>query len=162
VNWTLANAGIVANMIPPGAQASATVRVERIADFDGVERKLRELIKNKRLPEAEVTLEFVRNRLPLQPSSASRALAAHAQNIYGEIGRKLTVPDRSSGIGTDAAYAALKSKTPVIEGFGLRAFGAHSTDAEYILISSIEPRLYLATRMIMDISNGKAPLVGKP
>jgi glutamate carboxypeptidase len=29
---------------------------------------------------------------------------------------------------------------------------------KYILISSIEPRLYLAARMIMDISQGKAPL----
>ncbi len=162
VNWTLANAGIVANMIPPGAQASATVRVERTADFDGVERKLRELIKNKRLPEAEVTLEFLRGRPPLEPNGASRALAAHAQSIYSEIGRKLTVPDRSTGVGTDAAYAALKTKAPVIEGFGLRGFGAHSTDAEYILISSIEPRLYLVTRMIMDIANGKAPLSGKP
>ena len=161
VNWTLANAGIVANMIPPGAQASATVRVERIADFDGVEQKLRELIRNTRLPEAEVTLEFVRNRPPLQPNGASRALAAHAQYIYGEIGLKLAAPERSSGIGTDAAYAALKTQAPVIEGLGLRGFGAHSTDAEYVLISSIEPRLYLATRIIMDIANGKVPLAGK-
>ena len=37
-------------------------------------------------------------------------------------------------------------------------FGAHSTDAEYVLLDSIEPRLYLATRMIIDISQGKAPL----
>lgn len=160
VNWTLANAGIVANMIPPGAQASATVRVERIADYDGIEQRLRELIKNKRLPEAEVTLTFMRNRPPLEPSDASRALAAHAQGIYRELGLSLSVPDRSTGVGTDAAYAALKTKAPVIEGFGLRGFGAHSTDAEYILISSIEPRLYLATRIIMDIANGKAPLAG--
>ena len=47
---------------------------------------------------------------------------------------------------------------PVVEGFGLRGFGSHTTNAEYILMSSIEPRLYLATRMIMDISSGKAPL----
>ena len=158
VNWTLANAGIVGNMIPPGARASATVRVERVADLDGVEQKLRERIKNKLLPEAEVTLEFVRGRPALEPSGASRALAAHAQSIYGEIGRNLTVPERSTGGGTDAAYAALKTKAPVIEGFGLRGFGAHSTDSEYILMDSIEPRLYLATRMIMDISNGTAPL----
>jgi len=46
----------------------------------------------------------------------------------------------------------------VVEGFGLRGFGAHTTNAEYILMSSIEPRLYLATRMIMDIATGKAPL----
>ena len=161
VNWTLANAGIVNNMIPPGAQASGTVRVERVADLDAVEQKLRERIKNKLLPEAEVSLEFIRGRPALQPTDASAALAAHAQHIYGEIGRKLAVGAKSTGGGTDAAYAALKTQAPVIEGFGLRGFGAHSTNAEYILIESIEPRLYLAVRMIMDIASGKAPLAGK-
>lgn len=58
--------------------------------------------------------------------------------------------------GTDAAFAALKTKAPVIERFGLQGFGAHTSDAEYVLIDSIEPRLYLSTRMIMDVAQGKA------
>jgi len=45
----------------------------------------------------------------------------------------------------------------VIERFGLRGFGAHSADAEYVLIDSIEPRLYLLARMIMDVSQNKTP-----
>jgi glutamate carboxypeptidase len=158
VNWTIAKAGIVRNMIPPGATAKADIRVERVADLDGIEQKLRERIKNKLLPESFVELNFVRSRPPLQPTAGSRALASHAQAIYAETGGRLNVAEKSPGGGTDAAYAALKTTAPVIEGFGLRGFGAHSTNAEYILISSIEPRLYLATRMIMDISNGKAPL----
>lgn len=158
LNWTLARAGIVRNMIPPGAQAQADIRVDRVSDLDGVEQTLRERIKNKLLPEAEVTLDFERRRPPLQATDASRALGAHAVGIYEEIGQKLTLRDRPTGGGTDAAFAALSTKAPVIEGFGLRGFGSHSTNAEYILIPSIEPRLYLATRMIMDISNGKAPL----
>src|SRR5688500_14124854 len=158
VNWTLAKAGIVRNMIPPGAQAQADIRVDRIADYDGIEQKLKERIKTKLLPEAQVELDFERRRPPLQATDASRSLAAHAQKIYAEIGQQLTVRDRPTGGGTDAAFAALKTKAPVVEGFGLRGFGAHTTDAEYILVASIEPRLYLATRMIMDISQGKAPL----
>ena len=39
-------------------------------------------------------------------------------------------------------------------GFGLQGYGAHSGDAEYVLVDSIEPRLYLVTRLIMDISRG--------
>ena len=158
VNWTLARAGIVRNMIPPGAQAQADIRVDRVADLDGIEQALRERIKNKLLPEAGVTLEFENRRPPLQATDASRALGAHAANIYAEIGQKLTVRDRPTGGGTDAAFAALSTTAPVVEGFGLRGFGAHTTNAEYILIPSIEPRLYLATRMIMDIASGKAPL----
>jgi glutamate carboxypeptidase len=156
-NWTLARAGIVRNMIPPGAQAQADIRVDRISDYDDIEQKLRERIKNKLLPEAQVELDFERRRPPLQATDASRALAAHAVRIYDEIGMKLTVRDRPTGGGTDAAFAALKTKAPVVEGFGLRGFGSHSTNAEYILIPSIEPRLYLTARMIMDIAQGKAP-----
>jgi glutamate carboxypeptidase len=44
----------------------------------------------------------------------------------------------------------------VLEGMGLQGFGGHSTESEYIAIPSIEPRLYLAKRMIVDIAQGKA------
>lgn len=158
VNWTLARAGLVSNMIPPGAQASADVRVARIADYDGVEKKLRERIAKKLLPDSHVELVFERRFPPLEPKPSSRALSAHAQEIYTELGLKLNVLDDSAGGFTDAANASLKTSAPVIEGFGLRGFGAHTTNAEYILMSSIEPRLYLAVRMIMDIASGKAPL----
>jgi glutamate carboxypeptidase len=158
VNWTLARAGIVSNMIPPGAQATADVRVARIADYDGIEQKLRERVRKKLLPESNVELVFERRFPPLEPKPSSRALSAHAQKIYGELGLKLNVLDDSAGGFTDAANASLKTPNPVIEGFGLRGFGAHTQNAEYILVSSIEPRLYLAARMIMDISLGKAPL----
>ena len=155
LNWTVSKAGVVRNMIPPSAEAIADIRVERVADLDGVEQKLRERIKNKLLPEAQVELEFIRSRPPLQANEANRALAEHARNVYAEMGKQLVVRERSTGGGTDASYAQLKSKAPVVEGFGLQGFGSHSTDAEYISIGSIEPRLYLAARMIMDISQGK-------
>lgn len=155
VNWTLAKAGIVRNMIPPGAQAQADIRVDRVADLDGIEAALKERIRNKLLPEADVTLDFERRRPPLQATDASRALGAHAAAVYQEIGQKLIVRDRPTGGGTDAAFAALSQKSPVVEGFGLRGFGAHTTNAEYVLIESIEPRMYLAVRMVMDIAQGK-------
>jgi glutamate carboxypeptidase len=155
MNWTLANAGTTRNMIPPGAQAVADVRVLRVADYDEIEKKVRERIKNKLLPEAQVEINFERRRPPLEATAASRALAKHAQQIYRELGKDLVVDDIAEGGGTDAAFAALSGKAPVIERFGLRGYGAHSTDAEYVLIESIEPRLYLLARMIMDLSQGK-------
>jgi glutamate carboxypeptidase len=158
VNWTLANAGLVSNMIPPRAEASADVRVARVADYDGIEQRLLERIKKKLLAESQVELVFERRFPPLEPKAASRALSAHAAGIYRELGLELKVLEDSAGGFTDAANASLKTDAPVIEGFGLRGFGSHTTNAEYILITSIEPRLYLATRLIMDIAQGKAPL----
>jgi len=152
MNWTLASAGTTRNMIPPGAQAVADVRVLRVADYDAIEKKVREAIKKQLLPDAKVEMNFERRRPPLEATAASRALAKHAQEIYAELGKKLVVDDVAEGGGTDAAFAALNTKAPVIERFGLQGYGAHSADAEYVLLESIEPRLYLLARMIIDVS----------
>jgi glutamate carboxypeptidase len=154
VNWTMAQAGIVRNMIPPEATARADIRVLRVADYDRVERALRERITTKLLPLSTVELRFERRRPPLEATAASRALGAHATRIYKEIDRDLVVDDRAEGAGTDAAFAALETKGPVMERLGLQGYGAHTTDNEYVLIDSIAPRLYLNVRLISDIAAG--------
>jgi glutamate carboxypeptidase len=155
LNWTVAQAGTNRNVIPAHASAQADVRVLRVSDYDRVEAAVRERARKQLLPEAKVTVNFERRRPPLEATAASRKLAAHAQAIYAEAGRKLVVDDQPEGGGTDAAFAALKTQAAVIERFGLPGFGAHSADNEYILVDAIEPRLYLAARLIMDISRGK-------
>jgi glutamate carboxypeptidase len=156
MNWTLATAGSARNVIPAEARATADVRVLRVADYDGIEQQVRDRIKNQLIPDTRVEMVFERTRPPLEATPAARAVAAHAQRIYGEIGLRLGVQASAPGGGTDAAFASLQTKAAVIEGFGLRGFGAHSNDAEYIEIASIEPRLYLMVRLIMDASQGKA------
>jgi glutamate carboxypeptidase len=158
LNWTMATAGVVRNMIPPKAQAQGDVRVQRVTDYDEIEKKVAELIKKKLLSDSKVEMNFERRRPPLEATPASRALAKHAQQVYREIDKDLVVDDQPEGGGTDAAFAALRTKAPVIERFGLRGYGAHSGEAEYVLIESIEPRLYLLARMIMDVAQGKAPV----
>ncbi len=157
LNWTLARAGQNRNVIPAEAQAQADVRVLRVADYDGIEAALRERIGNRLLPEAEVEMRFERRRPPLEATPASRALARRAQAIYRELGKELVVDEVAEGGGTDAAFAALETKNAVVERFGLQGFGAHSNDAEYVLVGSIEPRLYLAARLVMDVARGQAP-----
>ena len=159
LNWTVAQAGTNRNVIPGRATtAQADARALKVSDFDALERTLQERIQKKLLPEAKVSVKFEVRRPPLEATPASRALANHGVAIYQELGLPLKVVDRASGGGTDAAFAALKARGPVIEGMGLSGFGAHSNDAEYIQIPSIVPRLYLATRMIMDVSQDKAPM----
>lgn len=155
LNWTISQAGTNRNVIPAHAKAEADVRVLRVADYDRIEAAVRERAKKQLLPEAKVTVNFERRRPPLEATEASRKLAAHAQAIYAEVGRKLVVDDQPEGGGTDAAFAALKTRAPVIERFGLPGFGAHSAESEYVLVDAIEPRLYLAARVIMDVARGK-------
>ncbi len=152
LNWTLARAGTVLNMIPPEAHATADMRAQQTSDFDDIERVLNERIKNKLIPDTEVRVEVVRGRPPLNPTEKSRAVGRQTQAIGQEIGWKISVLEKATGGGTDAAYAALDAKGAVIESFGLQGSGAHTDDAEYILIPSIQPRLYITTRLIQDVS----------
>ena len=157
LNWTIASAGGTRNVIPAEAQATADYRVLRVASYDIVERRVRERIRNQLIPGATVDVRFERRRPPLETTGRARRLAAHAQSIYRELNRDLGVTDQAGGGGTDAAFAALESNAAVIEGFGLVGFGAHSDAHEYVELSSLEPRIYLLSRLIMDVAAGGAP-----
>eukprot|EP01030_Chromulinospumella_sphaerica_P005253 gene5253-5137_t len=152
LNWTVSKAGTNRNVIPAEATAQADARALRVADFDGLEKSLQEKVKSKLLPASKVDVKFEVRRPPLEASDASRRVAGYGKVIYQELGMSLNVVEKATGGGTDAAFAALKTKGAVVEGMGLSGYGAHSNDAEYVQINTIVPRLYLATRMIIDIS----------
>lgn len=155
MNWTLAAAGNTRNVIPAEAQATADVRALSMADFDRIEADVQRRVRRQLVLGTQLDLVFERRRPPLEATDASRLLAQHAQRVYRELGRELTVIESASGGGTDAAFAALETTAPVIEGMGLHSVGAHSNDAEYVNLDSIEPRLYLLTRLIIDVAQGE-------
>lgn len=155
LNWTVSQAGTNRNVIPAQATAQADARALRVSDFDQLQAALQERVKHRLIADAKVQVKFEVRRPPLEATEASRRLAAHGQAIYREIGLPMSVTDVASGGGTDAAFAALKTRAAVIEGFGLSGFGAHSNDAEYVQLETIVPRLYLTTRMIMDVAQDK-------
>lgn len=154
-NWTLSNGGNTRNVIPEWATASADVRVRRISDFDAIEKRFRDRVQNQLIADTHVEAGFERRRVPLEVTEASRALAKKAQNIYAEIGRSLSVDDTGNGVGTDAAFAAASGQPTTVESFGLTGYGYHSSEEEYVDLDSVEPRLYLLTRLIMDTARGR-------
>ena len=156
LNWTVAKAGTNRNVIPAEATAQADARALRVADFTALEKTMQDKAANKLLPASKVELKFEVRRPPLEANDMARKLAKHAQGIYGqELQLPMKVAEKATGGGTDAAFAALKAKGGVIEGFGLSGYGAHSNDAEYVHLDTIAPRLYLAARMIQDLSRGQ-------
>ena len=154
-NWTLSNGGNTRNVIPELATASADVRVRRPSDFEVIEKRFRDRVQNKLIPDTHVEAGFERRRAPLEVTEASRALAKKAQGIYAEIGRSLSVDESGNGGGTDAAFAAASGKPATAESFGLAGYGYHSSEEEYVDLDSVEPRLYLLTRLIMDTARGR-------
>lgn len=158
INWTMIGGGTNRNVIPDEAHAQADVRTTLASDFDVLEQRLRAAMKNQLIPDTKVDMVLERRRPPFVGSASGMAVAAHAVKIYGEIGKTVGISATATGGGTDACFAAGPNGNAVVEGFGLSGGGAHSSDAEYVLIDSIAPRLYLTTRLIIDFSRGEVAL----
>ena len=155
IHWTVANAGGSRNVIPAEATAIADVRSLTNQDLDLMEAALKRSVEDKLIADTTIDLSFYRSRPAFVANAASRALARHAVQVAGEINLPLSIRDRATGGGTDAAFAGLRPKGGVLESFGLRGFGSHSNDDEYVLVSNVVPRLHLATRMVMDVGQGR-------
>lgn len=151
LNWTTSQAGTVRNQIPELATAGADVRTTQPGAAEALQEKLKEAVqRNKVVPDTETTVQMVIGRPPFVASAAGRALAQRAQAIYAELdNRPLALVDMTGGA-TDAGFASRSGKAAVIESFGLAGFGYHARD-EYIEVDSIVPRLYLATRLLMEL-----------
>lgn len=149
LNWTTAQAGTVRNQIPDMAKAGADIRVTVPDGIDKLLAALTEKAKTKLIPDTETMIRIEPGRPPFVATEAGRNLAKKGQAIYAELGRTLDLVDMTGGA-TDAGFANRSGKAVVVESFGLAGFGYHARD-EYVDTNSIVPRLYLMTRMLVEL-----------
>lgn len=154
--WTQMSSGKVRNQVPDEATISADVRYLAPWILDGKLRQLRERLEQRRIPETDVDLKFVMGRPAFSADAVSRRLIEHGVAVYREIGGVLHIAPNTGG-GTDAGYVQSAGR-PVMEGLGLPGFGYHSSKEEYVAIDRIPARIYLAARLIQDISSGRVDL----
>jgi len=147
-NLTVLQAGGRTNIIPDAATAAINVRARRKAEFEALEATLRRNAAAPSVAGTEVSVRFDPSFPPLSPNPASDALAVRAQAIYREIG--LTLGAGGNGGGSESALA-YEAGVPVLDGLGPLGGGFHSED-EFLDLASVTPRLYLLTRLIMDLS----------
>ncbi len=161
LNWTVAKAGEVRNQIPASASAIGDVRLTVADGQQKLQAALNEKVANRLVPDTQTTVRLETGRPPYVATERGRALAKHAQSIYAELdGRYLALVPTTGG-GTDAGFASRSGRAVVMESFGLAGHGYHARD-EFIEIDSIAPRLYLVTRLMMDIGAGKVPGLDLP
>ena len=150
INFTVINAGDRTNVIPDQASAKADVRAAVPEEFDRIEKDLARVSADKLIPETEVSTKLIRGLPPMPQTAETDKLVAIAQGIYGELGRTLTI--EGSGGAADASLAASVG-VPTLDGFGIVGGNIH-TPEEYAEVESVSPRIYLLTRMIMELSKG--------
>ena len=147
VSVTMIQGGNAINVIPDYAVLTADVRAYTPQEIDRVETGLAKLAGDTIVPDVQVKASMTRNFPPWPPSASTQALLKRAQKLYAEIGLHLTgVPLGSSA---DVAFAA-ETGTHCIDGIAILGGGAHSVD-DYADLSSVVPRVYLLSRMLMDL-----------
>lgn len=151
LNFTVFHSGDKTNVIPDKAIAKADIRILAPEEMDRLEREATEVITHKLFPESQIKLTITRGRPPFPKNPATDALIEKAQAVYQEIGKALTVA--GSGGGSDGNYTASVG-TPTLDSLGFVGGGGHGVD-EYLEIKSIAPRLYLLSRLMMDLGSGK-------
>jgi glutamate carboxypeptidase len=150
VSFTVFQSGDKTNVIPDKAMAKADIRVLLPEEMDRLEKEAAEVVTHKLLPESQIKLTIVRGRPPFPKNAATDALIEKAQSVYQEIGKTLTVA--GSGGGSDGNYTAAVG-TPTLDSLGFVGGGGHGVD-EYLEIKSIAPRLYLLSRLLMELGSG--------
>jgi glutamate carboxypeptidase len=148
INFTVLKAGDRTNVIPDQATAKADVRAALPEEFDRIEKDLARVSANKLIPDTEVKTSLQRGLPPMPQTAESDKLVAIAQGIYGELGKTLTI--EGSGGAADASLSAGVG-TPTLDGFGIVGGNIH-TPEEYAEVESVVPRVYLLSRMIMELS----------
>jgi glutamate carboxypeptidase len=151
LNWTTASAGSARNQIPERAEAGGDVRVTDPGANDALLAALQAKVGEAGVvPDTTTTVTLLPKRPIYMAGEKGRALAGLAQEIYAELdGRKLLLHPSTNG-GTDAGFAGRSGHAAVLEGLGLAGWGYHARD-EYIELDSIPPRLYLASRMLVEL-----------
>jgi glutamate carboxypeptidase len=145
VNVGLVSGGTRVNVIPAEASASIDVRIARMKDAAGIDRKLRSLKPLNRRCKLAVTGGL--NRPPMERTPSVAALFDQASRIAKQLGWKLE--EAAVGGGSDGNFTAGLG-IPTLDGLGGVGEGAHATH-ESILISELPRRAALLAELIQAV-----------
>jgi glutamate carboxypeptidase len=142
VNVGIISGGSRTNVVPAEATAHVDVRIARLKDAAGIDRKMRGLRPFNRRCKVEITGGI--NRPPMERTAGVAALYAKAVAVARELGWKLG--EAAVGGGSDGNFTAGLG-IPTLDGLGAVGDGAHAPQ-EYILISELPRRAALLAGLI--------------
>lgn len=142
VNVGIVSGGSRTNVVPAEASAQVDVRIARMKDAAGIEKKMRSLRLFNRKCKIDVSGGI--NRPPMERTAGVAALYAQAAAIARDLGWKLG--EAAVGGGSDGNFTAGLG-IPTLDGLGGVGDGAHAPH-EHILISELPRRAALLAGLI--------------
>ena len=142
VNIGVVRGGSRTNVVPAEAGAQVDVRIARMKDASGIDRKIRSLRPFNRKCSLKVTGGI--NRPPMERTVGVAALYNKAAAVARDFGWKLS--EAAVGGGSDGNFTAGLG-IPTLDGLGAVGEGAHATH-EFIRISELPRRAALVAGLI--------------
>jgi glutamate carboxypeptidase len=142
VNVGIVSGGSRANVVPAEATAQIDVRIARLKDAAGIDKKMRSLRPFN--SSCKIEIDGGINRPPMERTAGVAALYSQARDIARELGWKLG--EAAVGGGSDGNFTAGLG-IPTLDGLGGVGDGAHAKH-EHILISELPRRAALIAAMI--------------
>jgi glutamate carboxypeptidase len=142
VNVGIVSGGSRTNVVPAEAAAQVDVRIARMKDATGIDKKMRSLRPFNRKCRIKITGGI--NRPPMERTAGVAALYAQAVAIARDLGWKLG--EAAVGGGSDGNFTAGLG-IPTLDGLGAVGDGAHAPH-EQILISELPRRAALLAGLI--------------
>jgi len=151
VNTTLIKGGSRSNIIPDYAEATLNVRGRTTEEMAKVGQVAREIAAHPTIDGATVDIDYAPSFPPLVQNDRVSAVAARASKYQAELGSVLALGGNGGASESAMADAA---GTPTLDGLGSTGAGAHTPD-ETIDLTSVTPRLYVLTKLIMSYGKGE-------
>ncbi len=142
VSVGIVSGGSRTNVVPAEASAQVDVRIARMKDAAGIDKKMRSLRPFHHKCKIEITGGI--NRPPMERTAGVAALYAQAKAIARELGWDLG--EAAVGGGSDGNFTAGLG-IPTLDGLGGVGDGAHAPH-EHILISELPRRAALLASLI--------------
>jgi glutamate carboxypeptidase len=145
VNPGVISGGTRSNVVAAEARAEVDIRVAKLKDAPGLDRKFRSLKPIDRRCTIEVAGGL--NRPPMERSAGIVALYRTAQRLAREIGVELE--ESMTGGGSDGNFTAALG-VPTLDGLGAVGEGAHASN-ESLLVDRIADRTALIAKLLATI-----------
>jgi len=149
VTVDMLSGGDKTNVVPAHAELKADVRAFTTEELDRVEQAAAKLATRPSIDGVTIKTTMQRSFPPWPHNEHADRVIERANRLYAEIGRKVTATEVGSS--ADVSYAA-ETGTPSVDGFGIEGGNAHSVD-DYADMSTLVPRVYLLTRLLMDVGH---------
>ena len=151
VNVGVISGGTAANVVPENATAQVDFRLNDMDEYSKIVDCIERLIKETENKGAKAVVTGGVNRPVMKVTPETQKFAELVDNIADRLGLKFGWAH--TGGGSDGNFTGALG-IPTLDGFGPVGGSTHS-DAEYLVIDSIEPRMRLMKETIVEIGKNK-------